>query len=177
MHGNRLLTALDMDIMDSVCNDLWESVNAIPLTHSWSAITDKPSFSDVAFSGSYVDLDGTPDLSDVAISGNYSDLAGVPSFSPVALSGDYNDLSGKPSIPNVAGLGSRISTIENKFGAGKAAAIPSFNITPTASSVNILGIEVVTASAFTALVSAFNSLKNSHNSLLAASKSWGWMAT
>lgn len=176
MHGNRLLTALDMDIMDSVCNDLWESVNSIPLTHSWSGITDKPSFSDVAFSGSYVDLDGTPDLSDVAISGNYSDLAGVPSFSSVALSGEYDDLLSKPTIPDVSGIDSRISTIENKFGAGKVTAIPSFTITPTASSVNILGIEVVTASTFTALVSAFNSLKTSHNNLIAAAKTWGWMA-
>lgn len=177
MHGNRLLTALDMDIMDSVCNDLWESVNSIPLTHSWSGITDKPSFSDVALSGSYDDLSGKPSFATVATSGSYSDLSGVPSFATVATSGNYNDLSSKPTIPDVSGLGSRITTLEDKFGSGKAAAVPSFNITPTASSVNILGIEVVTASTFTALVNAFNSLKNSHNALLAAAKSWGWMAT
>lgn len=45
----------------------------------WDDITDKPSFADVAYSGSYNDLSNKPSLSDVAYSGSYNDLLNTPS--------------------------------------------------------------------------------------------------
>jgi hypothetical protein len=45
---------------------------------AWANISDKPSFSTIATSGSYTDLSGAPILKTVATSGAYSDLEGLP---------------------------------------------------------------------------------------------------
>lgn len=81
------------------------SVNATSLTlgagaidYNSNIISNKPSLSTVATSGSYNDLSSKPSLSTVATSGSYNDLSGKPSLSTVATSGSYNDLSSKPNL-------------------------------------------------------------------------------
>lgn len=76
----------------------------------------------------------------------------------------------------LSGHATRITAIENKFGSGKAATIAAVTVTPSGGVVDVLGIQVATGAAITNLVSAFNTLKQSHNDLLARCKSWGWMA-
>jgi len=56
----------------------------------WSNITGKPTFANVATSGSYNDLSNKPTL----FSGAYADLTGKPTL----FSGNYNDLSNKPTL-------------------------------------------------------------------------------
>ena len=53
---------------------------------------------DVAFTGSYDDLDDTPDLADVATSGSYDDLDDTPDLADIATSGSYDDLSDVPTF-------------------------------------------------------------------------------
>lgn len=76
----------------------------------------------------------------------------------------------------LSGHATRITAIETKFGSGKAATIAAVSVTPAGGVVDVLGIQVATGAAITNLVSAFNTLKQSHNDLLARCKSWGWMA-
>lgn len=76
----------------------------------------------------------------------------------------------------LSGHGTRITALEDKFGTGKAATLTAVTVTPTGGVVDVLGIQVATGAAITNLVSAFNTLKASHNDLLARCKSWGWMA-
>jgi hypothetical protein len=45
---------------------------------TWENVTNKPTFSTVAFSGAYADLTGKPNLSTVATTGKYSDLIDKP---------------------------------------------------------------------------------------------------
>lgn len=47
----------------------------------------------------YSRLTNTPTMSKVAQTGSYGDLTGTPTLATVALSGNYNDLSTKPDIP------------------------------------------------------------------------------
>lgn len=71
----------------------------------WLQMANKPNFSNVAFSGTYADLNGKPALFD----GNYNSLTNKPvlfdgnynslSNRPTLFSGNYNDLTNKPSIP------------------------------------------------------------------------------
>lgn len=103
---------------------------------SWTNITNKPNFSDIAISGSYNDLVDTPNIptktSDLTNDSGYisnvswGDISNKPtSFNPtshtqdastiiglatVATSGKYSDLSGRPSIP------SKVSQLTNDSG-------------------------------------------------------------
>lgn len=60
----------------------------------WSTITNKPVFSTVSFSGSYLDLSNLPTLFD----GQWSSITGKPTFASVSTTGSYNDLSNKPDL-------------------------------------------------------------------------------
>lgn len=123
MPKNRFLTSDDMTVMDAnhisltnQCDEIWEAMDDYaPLfhIHTWDQVTDKPSFSTVATSGSYSDLINKPSLSAVALSNNYADLSNKPSLSLVATSNDYNDLLNKPSIPSISGFDSRITSLES----------------------------------------------------------------
>ena len=76
-------------------------------------IKNKPTFADVATSGSYNDLSDKPTIPTtmawtsitdkptfalVATSGKYSDLLGAPALAKVAISGKYSDLSDTPDL-------------------------------------------------------------------------------
>lgn len=87
------------------------SSNGLITSVSWNDITNKPSFSDIAISGSYNDLVDTPTIptktseltndSGYITNVSWSGIKDKPNFSTVATSGSYNDLSNKPTIPNV----------------------------------------------------------------------------
>ena len=87
------------------------SSNGLITSVSWIDITNKPSFSDIAISGSYNDLVDTPTIptrtseltndSGYITSVSWNDVTNKPNFSTVATSGSYNDLSNKPTIPKV----------------------------------------------------------------------------
>jgi hypothetical protein len=64
---------------------------------SYTDLTNKPTLSVVASSGSYTDLTNKP----VLFSGSYADLTNKPTFATVATSGSYADLTNKPTIPSV----------------------------------------------------------------------------
>lgn len=76
---------------------------------AWGDITSKPSFSDIAISGSYNDLVDTPTIptktseltndSGYITSVSWNDVTSKPVLSQVAISGSYSDLSGTPTIP------------------------------------------------------------------------------
>ena len=76
---------------------------------AWGDITSKPSFSDIAISGSYNDLVDTPTIpsktseltndSGYITSVSWEDVTSKPELSQVAISGSYSDLSDTPSIP------------------------------------------------------------------------------
>lgn len=76
---------------------------------AWGDITSKPSFSDIAISGSYNDLVDTPTIpsktseltndSGYITSVSWDDVTSKPELSQVAISGSYSDLSGTPTIP------------------------------------------------------------------------------
>lgn len=80
---------------------------------SYNDLTDKPTFSTVATSGSYNDLLNKPVLfngdydnlinTPTLFSGSYVDLTNKPNFSTVATSGSYADLTDKPTIPDLTG--------------------------------------------------------------------------
>jgi len=63
---------------------------------SYTDLTNKPTLSVVASSGSYIDLTNKPTL----FSGSYADLTNKPTFATVATSGSYADLTNKPTIPS-----------------------------------------------------------------------------
>lgn len=125
-------------------------------SHHWDQINSKPSFHDLSFSGHWNDIDGIPSLHSVAISGSYNDLEDIPEEIDLTI------------------IDGRISDLED-WAQRKVSSIPSITATPSATTINILGIEVATGSAITALVSAHIGLRNSHNNLLLACKTWGWM--
>ena len=85
----------------TMLREFLEGGGATP-TVSWDDVTDKPTFSAVATSGSYNDLSNTPSLSAVATSGDYADLTGTPTLATVATSGSYNDLSDTPTLGTAA---------------------------------------------------------------------------
>jgi hypothetical protein len=76
---------------------------------SWSAVTGKPTFSNVATSGSYTDLSDKPTVptktsqlsndSGYLTSVSWSTVSNKPTFASVATSGSYTDLSDKPTVP------------------------------------------------------------------------------
>ena len=63
---------------------------------SYTDLTNKPTLSVVASSGSYLDLTNKPAL----FSGSYADLTNVPAFATVSTTGSYSDLTNKPTIPS-----------------------------------------------------------------------------
>lgn len=62
MHGNRLLTEIDMTSMSNRCDGIEEMVESMAVAPSWSSITGKPSFHTVAVTGNYSDLSGKPSI-------------------------------------------------------------------------------------------------------------------
>jgi hypothetical protein len=85
---------------------------------------DPATLSDVATSGSYVDLTNKPTLSTVAASGSYVDLTNKPTLSTVAASGSYVDLTDKPTLGNLAALNT-IAAAQISDGAVTAAKLGS----------------------------------------------------
>lgn len=71
----------------------------------------------------------------------------------------------------LSGHSTRITALEDKFGSGKAAALAAVTVTPSGGVADLLGIQVATGAAITSLVTAFNTLKASHNQILAALRS------
>ena len=75
----------------------------LSLSPDWNAtsgpteILNKPTFAEVATSGSYVDLVNKPNLEEVATSGNYDDLDNKPNLATVATTGSYGDLLNLPT--------------------------------------------------------------------------------
>ena len=67
------------------------SYRPISWVPAWTDVTGKPSFANVATSGSYNDLSNKPTL----FSGSYNDLSNKPSL----FSGSYTDLTNQPTIP------------------------------------------------------------------------------
>lgn len=82
----------------------------------------------------------------------------------------------------VTNLEAGVGNLQTRMGAAEARlnvavpALPAVSVSPSGGVISVVGVEVATGAAITNLVSAFNSLKNSHNDLIAAAKTWGWMA-
>jgi hypothetical protein len=70
---------------------LYKLISYVP---SWAEITGKPTFANVAITGSYDDLTNKPILFD----GTWTSLTGKPTFADVATSGSYTDLINKPTL-------------------------------------------------------------------------------
>jgi hypothetical protein len=76
---------------------------------SWSIVNGKPTFSNVATSGSYTDLSDKPTIpsktsqlsndSGYLTSVSWGTVSNKPTFASVATSGSYSDLSDKPTVP------------------------------------------------------------------------------
>lgn len=108
--GDSTLTITAEGVLTVNGSEISPSVN-------YNDLIDAPNFSDVAFSGSYLDLTNTPDipLIPTALSSFTNDqgfitsagvtwniISGKPAFAPVATSGNYNDLANKPSFTGLA---------------------------------------------------------------------------
>lgn len=90
---------------------------------TWNEVTEKPTFANVATSGSYNDLTDAPDLATVAISGSYSDLVNTPEIvSPENVlqinntteyipTGDYNPATKKYIDDSVSTINSSVTTL------------------------------------------------------------------
>lgn len=81
----------DITGLQSALENKITSGSAIP----YASVTGKPTLSNVAISGSYVDLTNKP----ILFSGSYTDLTSKPTFATVATTGAYSDLTGAPTIP------------------------------------------------------------------------------
>jgi hypothetical protein len=76
---------------------------------SWSAVTGKPTFANVATTGNYSDLIGTPTVptktsqlsndSGYLTGVSWGTVTGKPTFANVATTGNYSDLIGTPTVP------------------------------------------------------------------------------
>ena len=80
---------------------------------AWGSVTDKPTFSTVATSGSYDDLIDKPALADVATSGDYADLTNKPTL-PAASNTTPNAVS----ATGAAGVGSTYSRGDHQHAHG-----------------------------------------------------------
>jgi hypothetical protein len=92
------------------------TLSTVATSGSYADLTNKPNL----FSGSYADLTNKPNLSTVStsgsyadltnkpnlFSGSYADLSNKPNLSTVSTSGSYADLSNKPNLSTVATSGS-----------------------------------------------------------------------
>lgn len=157
MTKKRFLTAGDMDDVMNEISSIYNDIENISI--AWD------------------DIQNLPNLHNISLTGHWNDLIGSPTFHNVSFTGSYTDLSDLPELPEAIDLDPFIERIEDLevWAARKVAAIPSITTTVTADAVKLLGINLPTANSFTALVDAHNALKNSHNSLINACKTWGWM--
>ena len=92
---------------------------------------------------------------------------------------DIANLAGRAALleaNDFSGLVSRVADLES-WRASKESAIADLSFTVSSSSVDILGIQVPTAAAFTGHTNAINSLKSTVNSILAAMRSREVIAT
>jgi F0F1-type ATP synthase membrane subunit b/b' len=110
---------------------------------AWSAVTGKPTFSTVATSGSYSDLNDKPTIpsktsqlsndSGYLTSVSWGTVSNKPTFSTVATSGSYADLSDKPTIPT------KTSQLSNDSGYLTSVAWSAVTGKPTFASVATTG--------------------------------------
>lgn len=111
---------------------------------TWSSITDKPTFAEIATSGSYADLTGVPSLADVATSGDYDDLINppsIPNIGSITFAGtsiDSNDSSSITFTP-VVNFSSDINIDNDIFVSNNLFASVGIN-TPKLSSTEIITI-------------------------------------
>lgn len=155
-------------------------------SHLWNEIGDKPDFHSISLSGSYLDLNDKPslfsgsylDLSNKPslFSGSYTDLTNKPSLHSVSLSGSYLDLEDIPDEVDLSNIETRLDDLEI-WAARKTTSIPPVTNTPNNSTVTLLGIQIPSSGSFSGLINDYIALRDSHNSLLASAKSWGWMNT
>lgn len=122
------LTPLQMQKLNHNFTNLSVAVAELDNSSKGLATGQDGTLAEVAYSGSYSDLDNKPDLSQyaktadlaaVATSGDYDDLTDKPDLSvyaessdlaDVATSGDYNDLINTPTIPPSLTVDSALST-------------------------------------------------------------------
>ena len=100
----------------------WAKTETKP-SYAYSEITDKPTLSTVATSGSYNDLTNKPTIPSTAglatetyVNNAVSGKVDASALATVATSGSYNDLTNKPTIPSIVGLASETyvnSAVEN----------------------------------------------------------------
>lgn len=84
---------------------------SITHTHTKEEITDFPTLSNVATSGSYNDLSDVPsEFTPSTHNHTKSEITDFPTLSDVATSGSYNDLNDTPTIP------SKVSELDNDSG-------------------------------------------------------------
>lgn len=89
-------------VIKSSTDPLYRPISYVP---SWSDITGKPTFANVATTGAYADLTGKPTIPSAQVQTDWNASSGMgvllnkPTLSTVATTGSYNDLSNKPTIP------------------------------------------------------------------------------
>lgn len=107
------------DKVDSALQSYTETDPTVPTwakapnkpSYAYSEITDKPTLSTVATSGSYNDLTNKPTIpsieglaSETYVNNAVAGKVDTSTLAAVATSGSYNDLTNKPTMPSVAGL-------------------------------------------------------------------------
>lgn len=93
-------------------------------------------------------------------------VTAIESAIPSNLAARLSALEGQ----NFSGLVSRVAALE-AWRANKSSAIADVSFTVSSSSIEILGIQVPTAAAFTGHTNALNAVKTTLNSILAALRS------
>lgn len=99
--GGALKGTFTANASQDVTIDLGEGLSSV----DWDDVTNKPTFANVATSGSYTDLSDKPSIPAAQVNSDWNAVSGVsqilnkPNLATVATSGSYNDLSNKPSIP------------------------------------------------------------------------------
>lgn len=131
MNGMRILTQKDMNYINLRMGAIQQMALAAV---SWGDVSNKPSFAQVAYSGSYNDLSDKPS----SFSGKYEDLSGKPSFSIVAKTGSYNDLTDKPIIPSITSLVELVQSLVS-WRSNKAPSFGAALKTDLVTNYNILG--------------------------------------
>lgn len=139
-------------------------------SHDWDSITSKPSFHSISVTGDYEELENKP----VMFSGSYTDLSNKPTFHDICFSGSYLDLLDTPLAVDMDEIFTRLDDLDD-FVYRKMPAIPNVTNAPVATSVTILGIQIPSANSFSNLIGDYNDLRDSHNRLLSAARSWGWL--
>ena len=97
---------------------------------TWDNVSEKPVFSNMAFSNDYYDLTNRPTIPESQVNADWDATSGVaeilnkPTLSAVATSGAYSDLSGTPTIPT------QTSQLTNNSGFITAADVPNAQVQP-----------------------------------------------